>query len=229
MSDDSNPIDDCWNKIGVRGDASCPRLAEYIHCRNCPTYSSAAARLLDVAAPGDDPTGWTRLIAREQQRGERDTDSILVFRVGTEWLALATNVFREIANLGAIHSLPHRRAGAVLGLTNVRGELLVCISLLHVLGIEAASGHRAGRRRVPDPRLLVMQRDRRSIVCPVDEVHGVERFHPDQLQKVPATIAKASATYTRAVLPWNEKWIGVLDERLLFDTFERSVPFASET
>ena len=27
------PIDDCWNRIGVRGDASCARLVEYVHCR----------------------------------------------------------------------------------------------------------------------------------------------------------------------------------------------------
>lgn len=37
------PIDDCWNRIGVRGDGSCPRLAGYIHCRNCPVHDAAAA------------------------------------------------------------------------------------------------------------------------------------------------------------------------------------------
>ncbi len=41
------PIDDCWNRIGVRGDGSCPRLAGYIHCRNCPVHDAAAARVLD--------------------------------------------------------------------------------------------------------------------------------------------------------------------------------------
>ncbi len=36
-------IDDCWNRIGVRGDGSCPELKRHIHCRNCPVYSAAAA------------------------------------------------------------------------------------------------------------------------------------------------------------------------------------------
>jgi chemotaxis-related protein WspD len=224
-----NAIDDCWNKVGVRGDASCPLLAEHIHCRNCPIYSSAAVRLLDAELSVEDQSGWTRHIAQDHELfGDRDTHSILVFRVGTEWLGLATRLFREIANCGAIHSLPHRRGGAVLGLANVRGELLACMSLLHVLGIEPAVGRRTGRRRIPDRRLLVIQRDGQSVVCPVDEVHGIERFHPQKFQEVPATVAKASSTYTKAVLAWSEKWIGVLDEQLLFDTFKRGVSFASE-
>ncbi|SDV46390.1 chemotaxis protein CheW [Chitinasiproducens palmae] len=54
-------VDDCWNRIGVYGDASCERLAEAIHCRNCEVYASAAIRLLDrvpvdMAAPGLDDT-----------------------------------------------------------------------------------------------------------------------------------------------------------------------------
>ena len=41
---------DCWNRIGVRGDASCPELADCAHCRHCATYSASAARLLYVTS-----------------------------------------------------------------------------------------------------------------------------------------------------------------------------------
>ena len=44
---DTQAIDDCWNRIGIHGDKSCPLLAEHIHCRNCSVYSAAATRLLD--------------------------------------------------------------------------------------------------------------------------------------------------------------------------------------
>src|SRR2546422_1979826 len=43
-----------------------------------------------------------------------------------------TTLFRSIAEVAerrVIHSLPHRRTGIVLGVVNVRGELLVCVSL----------------------------------------------------------------------------------------------------
>ena len=36
---DTQAIDDCWNRIGIHGDKSCPLLAEHIHCRNCSVYS----------------------------------------------------------------------------------------------------------------------------------------------------------------------------------------------
>ena len=56
MSDTSTPfaragLNDCWNKIGVRGDGSCPELERHAHCRNCPVYSAAAAQLLDAELP----------------------------------------------------------------------------------------------------------------------------------------------------------------------------------
>ena len=48
-ADAASPVaNDCWNKIGVRGDASCAELERHIHCRNCPTYSAAAVRLFGI-------------------------------------------------------------------------------------------------------------------------------------------------------------------------------------
>ena len=34
-------VDDCWNRIGVSGDRSCPELQAHLHCRNCSVSSSA--------------------------------------------------------------------------------------------------------------------------------------------------------------------------------------------
>ena len=44
-------VDDCWNRIGIRGDKSCERLPEHVHCRNCPVYAAAAKRILDRLPP----------------------------------------------------------------------------------------------------------------------------------------------------------------------------------
>ncbi len=33
---------DCWNRIGVSGDRSCPELATVVHCHNCPVFSGSS-------------------------------------------------------------------------------------------------------------------------------------------------------------------------------------------
>lgn len=215
-------INDCWNRIGVHGDSSCPQLEPYIHCRNCPVYSAAAVDLLDADPPSDYLAFWTRQIAQQKTLAERDTHSVLVFRTGAEWLALPIAVLTQIASLRTIHTIPHRRDGVVLGLANIGGELLVCFSLSQILGVEPASATKTHSHRV-EGRLLVAQRDGARAVFPADEVYGIQHFHERELAPVPATVARTTATYTRAVLPWQNKSVGVIDDQLLFHTLNRSL------
>lgn len=223
-------IDACWNRIGVRGDSSCPELERHVHCRNCPVYSAAAISLLDAELPDDYQSLWTPLIARKQAPVEPDTHSVVIFRVGAEWLALPTALFREIAGVRAVHSIPHRRNGVVLGVVNIRGELLACVSLRQVLGLEpAVAARRQDRHRVLEARLLVIECEGGRCVCPVDEVHGILRFAARELVEVPATLSRAAATYVKAVLPWQSRSVGVLDGPLLFHTFNRSLSSATAT
>lgn len=216
-------INDCWNAIGVRGDASCPALDQLVHCRNCPVYSAAAAELLDRDLPADYVADGTSRFAREKPDETLGTHSVVIFRVGAEWLALPTSVFEEVVNPGPIHPLPHRRSGMVLGLANVRGELLVCVSLGQMLGLEQAAGWEPEKHRTVYPRLLVIRREGSRAVVRVDDVHGTHRFHPRELRAVPATVAKAAATYTTAMLSWGERSVGLLDDQLLFSALQRSL------
>lgn len=216
-------IDDCWNRIGVRGDASCPELKKHVHCRNCPVYAAAAVDLLDIELPADYLARWTSHVAQAKVPAETDTHSVVMFRIGDEWLALPTVLFKEIAGIGAIHRVPHRRNGVALGLTNIRGELLVCVSLREVLGLQQASARKRDKQRAADGRFLVLQHENSRVVCPVDEVHGIRRFHAREQLPVPSTLAQATATYTLALLPWQKKSVGLLDAQLLFYTINRSL------
>jgi chemotaxis-related protein WspD len=220
---DRGAIDDCWNRIGVRGDGSCPELKQYVHCRNCPVYSAGAADLLDADAPASYFADRTANVAEPAHVEEGETRSVVIFRVASEWLALPTSVVIEVANLLPIHSLPHRPNGVVLGLASVRGELLVCVSLRQVIGADspAASSHEHGGTAYR--RLLVLRREAVRVVCPVDEVHGIHRFQPRELKEVPTTVAKATATYSTALLEWQGHSVGTLDDQLLFYTLKRSL------
>jgi chemotaxis-related protein WspD len=215
-------VDDCWNRIGVLGDGSCSQLAERVHCRNCPVYFAGAVALLDRPTPGNYLTEWTDHFAQPKRAEELDTESAVIFRLGGEWLALATHVVSEVTHVLKIHSLPHRRAGVVMGLASVRGELVVCVSLAHILGV---AGEETAREslRVRQARLLVIRRDDVRLVCPVDEVYGIYRFQPLELHEVPATVMKATASYSKALLPWKNRSVGLLDDQKLFATLRRSI------
>src|SRR5688500_9542083 len=184
-------VDACWSRIGVRGDRSCPELKVHIHCRNCPVYSSAARALLDASPAADALKLATRhfalAAAPAEQAAAGEVQSVIVFRLRAEWFALPTVLCSEVADLRPIHSLPHRRSGAVLGVANIRGELLVCLSLADILGLGAQVESKPARRAVA-PRLLVVKRDAGPVVFPVDEVHGVQRLQAGDLKQTPATV-----------------------------------------
>lgn len=233
-------IDDCWNRIGVRGDGSCPRLAGYIHCRNCPVHDAAAARVLDREQVVE-VAGERQPLFSPTVRAARDTDttSWLVFRIGDEWLGLPTTIFQQVAQLRPIHSLPHRRHRAVLGVVNIRGALLVCASLARLFGIAsefAQDGRRDAAQQVVEARdrarLLVVEPTAdyaprgdsdNPIVFPVDAVDGVHRFARADFQEVPATIASMSASHAIAVTAWKGVTVGLLDAGKLFETLNRSL------
>ena len=219
-------IDDCWNRIGVRGDASCPKLERYVHCRNCPTHDEAASRVLDrveartsIAAS----SGITR------DDSEADTLSCLVFRIGGEWLGLPTTCCAQVAQLRPVHSLPHRRNRAVLGVANVRGRLIVCASLARLFGIETSESpvKSASIDARELGRLIVIQRGNGEhegpIAFPVDAVDGVHRFTRAQLQPVPATLAQRLSSHAHAVAAFKDATVGLIDADRLIDSLNRSL------
>ncbi|HSU53329.1 MAG TPA: chemotaxis protein CheW [Candidatus Dormibacteraeota bacterium] len=211
----------CWGTAGVYGDGSCPELSTVVHCRNCPVYSAAGVRLIDRPLPVNYRQEWTEHFARSRPLTELGTASLVVFRIQNEWLAMPTHNFQEVAERRPIHSLPRRRAAALLGLANVRGELVICISLGHLLQIDQSPTLDSVRRDYQ--RLLVLQGESNRLAFPVDEVHGPQRFHPQDFKSPPATPPRASARYAQAVVQWQDRTAGLLDPHLIFSTLQRSL------
>jgi len=217
----SPELHDCWNKIGVRGDGSCAELAKHIHCRNCPVFSQAGAQLLDRAPSPEHQREWTEHFAEPKAEKALGKLSLVVFRIGSEWFALPTPILQEVAESRSVHSLPHRRRSVVLGLVNIRGELLICVSVGRLLGLERDT--RKDKPRTSYERLVVASWNGQRLVFPVDEVGGIQRCHPHEFKEVPATVSKAAATFARGILSWKDKSVGCLDEELLFTALHRNL------
>src|SRR5450830_232474 len=214
---DAEKIDDCWNRIGIHGDKSCPLLVEHIHCRNCAVYSAAATRLLDrYSLQQERPEQG----AAVEAASDVVTRSLLMFRLGEEWLGLATRCLVEVAPLQPIHSLLHQRSRALLGVANVRGALVACLSLVELLGLDASSTVTPGGRIMP--RMLIVGAQGGPVVLPVDEVDGIHAIDQRLLDSASAAGPQASARFTRGVLPFRGRSLRWLDEEQLLSAVTRS-------
>jgi chemotaxis-related protein WspD len=165
-----------------------------------------------------------RKAAVKKNAVEADTKSIVVFRIATEWLALPTGVYQEIAESSAVRTLPNHRRGVLSGLVNVRGELLLCVALGVVLGLNQAIDEQKSANATLAGRLMICRHDDARTAFQVSEVHGLHRYHPRDLRAAPPTLAKAaSGMYTLGVIPWNGRTVGCLDDELLFYTLNKGL------
>ena len=206
---------DCWNRIGVWGDGSCPELPAAVHCHNCPIFAAAGRRFFEAAAPAGYGEEWAERLAAPMDESAGDLETILVFRIGEEWLALPIRVLVEVISIRTVIRVPHR-AGLLAGLVNIRGELQLCVRMGQLLGIEVPTAPLPGDSSIP--RLLVIRRDTEEWVFPVDEVDRVRRFPTKNLDRAPATLERAAAKLTRGVFATPGRSIGYLNDEILFQS-----------
>jgi chemotaxis-related protein WspD len=209
--------DDCWNRIGVWGDRSCPELSKVVHCQNCSVFAEAGRRFLEGPAPRGYLEEWAERLAAPAEATDQAVHSALVFRLADEWLALPAAVLVEVTGARTVHRIPFR-GGVIAGLVNIRGELHLCARLDQLLGIRCMAGN--GRQTA---RMLVVRREQEAWVFAVDEVACVHRFVESALTPVPPTLGRAVARLTRGILAWNQHAVGWLDEARLFETLRARI------
>ena len=216
---------DCWNTIGVSGDRSCPELSTHVHCRNCPVFAGAARSFFDRRAPEGYLADWSRWLAelsdsglhgdRSEAKGDNllsrsEAVSVLIFRLGEEWLAFRTQTIVEVTLPRPVHRIPHRSNAIFAGIVSLQGQVQLCVSLHGVLGVTAAPGSSS--------RLVVLRDIERAEtwVFAADEVVGVRRVPRSQWRNVPSTLINPAVGFSQAVLSWNERSVGLLDEQRVF-------------
>jgi chemotaxis-related protein WspD len=209
--------DDCWNRIGVWGDHACPELVAAVHCHNCPVFAAAGRQFLDAPSPAGYLEDWAGRLAAPPETVASELESMLIFRLADEWLALSVPVLVEVTAPRPVHRIPYR-GGVLAGLINIRGELHLCARLDQLLGIARQAPVEGNHTEGNKARMLVVRREQDAWVFPVDEVACVYRFAIGTLMAVPPTLARAVARFTRGVTVWNQHAVGCLDDARLFET-----------
>lgn len=179
--------------------------------------------LLDRELPEGYMQEWSARISAPVPHEESGTRSVLILRVGVEWFAWPTAGIVEIVALQKIHSIPRRSNSTFLGLTNVRGELLLCASLAGVLGLEPTDTENRLQKDGKQQWMVVVQQDGRRLVFPVQQIEGVARYHPRELQEIPTTLAHLPARYSLGILSWGQQMVACLDDGLVFYTVEKGL------
>ena len=207
------PTLDCWNIIGISGDRSCPELQKHIHCRNCPVYESAAEVFFDRQAPDDYLLEWSRLLSAPVKHVDAEDLSVLIFRLGEEWLALPTLVVVEVTTPRPVHSVPHRSNANFVGMVSLRGQLQLFVSLKALLGVSKTA---EPVTKTGTERLVVIRKENQTWVFETEEVLEVRRFARSTLINVPSTLANPASSFSQAVIQYKEKSIGFLDDQRVF-------------
>ena len=217
-------IDDCWNHIGIWGNETqrCPKLEKVTHCQNCTVYADSGRKLLERRLPDEYMNEWTNILTHKKGDEQISKLSVIVFRVGEEWFALKTNILKEVTEMRPVHSLPHRKNRIVRGLTSIRGELYLCLSLGYLFDLDRTSLKDDTEKKVHN-RLVIIEKDSDRFVFPVNEILGIHHFSPGSLHTPPTTSSKASTTYITGVIEHADKHIGCIDDELLVHTFSRKL------
>jgi chemotaxis-related protein WspD len=185
---------------------------------------SAAAQLLDRDIPVDYLREWAGILAAEQRAVETKSESILVFKIRSEWCGLATTAVDEVTEVGVIRRLPHRAGSLVRGIVSLRGEVLVCVALDVLLSLEKQEKVHAQESRTTQSRLIICHSYTGRLAFVADEVHGVERYVPRDLRQTPATVSKSGNLYTAGILPWKDRdTIGCLDAERVFRSLDEGL------
>jgi chemotaxis-related protein WspD len=230
---ENSTLNDCWNTIGVMGDRTCGELKSVIHCHECPVFATVGDSLLEREPPLNYVSEWINVLAETPVDEEIRSNeaiirtakaiSVMIFRLGNERLALSANILQEVTHPCVIQPVPHRSNELFLGLVNIRGEILLCASLSHLLNLKPIEEDSVNPQSTSSKRMMVAGKQDQKWVFLVDEVYGIQRFHLDELKDAPVVISKADQAYTQGIINWQDEKVNYLDSELLFYTLNHKI------
>lgn len=148
--------------------------------------------------------------------GQAQTWVGLGFRIGDIWLTTPKEDVREVINPPKVTLVPNARPW-LLGVANVRGELLAIIDLRQFLGLPVADEARA-------KRVLVFNSERVPAGFLVDEVAGYRQFTPNEQRREALSGYHSLSPYLLgAFVRDGQSWLAFsLHKVALSDTFKHA-------
>lgn len=214
-------INDCWNKIGVWGTQTprCEHLKNLTHCHNCEVYSQAGSQLLSRPAEKEYLNEWKTNLSEPRTNKNINLKSALVFRMGDEWFGLASRFVKEITHCDKHHTLPHRKNNVLRGLVNVRGELLLDVSLGYLFKVTKSET----QNKFIKERYVVIDDGEEKFAFPVTEAREIIHFEHSKMRETPTTLRKDTSCFVKGIIRHKKTDIGILDSDLVFTALHKNI------
>jgi chemotaxis-related protein WspD len=187
--------------------------------------SLAARQLFDREIAPETLAEWTAQTAAPKPAAQTRPAGALLVRAGSEWFGLPTGVVDCALPVGPVHSVPSLGSPAFLGLANVDGELLPCVSLADLAGADTA---RAAPTPGPAPlrargRLIAVTVAQGRFALLVDEAAGSCGFAPEALTPPPDTVARSPRPLVTGMATLEGRLTGIVDPESLGRALLRSL------
>jgi chemotaxis signal transduction protein len=131
------------------------------------------------------------------------SDFYVRLRVGEESYALPVEHVLEVAELGEVTPVPGAQR-AVLGVRNLRGQILPIVDLATVFAIRGSGNPQ---------RVLVAEAKGQRAGFAIDDVSDIEQL--------PSSVDEAESDLLQGAVLTNDELVGVVDVERLFDLLEK--------
>jgi len=164
----------------------------------------------------------TKNLSSIKEKEIEDYLSVIIFRVEKEWLAFKTIYLQETTSIRPVHRVPFRTNNVFMGVANINGELLLCISLARLLEY-APDEEKVQQDQRIYRRMIVINKNGERYVFPVDEVLGIYRIPINDIEEPPVTLTKSPSTFIEGIFNLQDNKVGLLNEDSFLQALKRSI------
>jgi chemotaxis-related protein WspD len=208
-------VDNCWEKIGIFGDNTCEILPNVEHCYYCDVFKKAGRDIFNKAIPQNFIEEWTEIYSKAKDKEDTEKIALVIFKISDEWFSIEAKLFIEALTNRKIHPIPERTNKYFYGILNFNGELLLCIAINNILGIEFLD------KDYNFGRYLLINLDDSRYCFPVDEFLPVKSISIKELKEVPFNTKKYTNSVTTHIFSINNTKVSFINADKLKSEFER--------
>lgn len=148
----------------------------------------------------------------DQEESSLETVGLLLFRLGEEWYAVRLDGVREIYNDFIVTPIP-RLPAYVLGVLNIRGEIISVIDIAALMHIHADGDHTA---MAEEPNGIIVRHEECVSTLVVDEIGDIIEVPRESFEPPLSTLDRSQAEFVNASVYTGESLVGVINlEKIL--------------